>query len=110
MVTIQENNTFTQIVRFDVAKDNQEALITAITTQVQDWVCRLPGFISSTFHASHDGQHVINYAQWQDESAFQGFLQDGRNENLRAAIHAVDAAAKPNAVHCRVVRSIESKA
>lgn len=108
MVTIQENDIFTQVVQFDIAADKQSALITAITGEVERWVRHLPGFISSTFHASHDGRRVINYAQWRDDAAFQGFLHDARNEALSAAIHAVDAAAKPHAVHCRVVRSIEA--
>jgi C-6 monooxygenase len=74
---------------------------------VQRWLCHRPGFISSAFHASHDGRHVINYAQWEDETAFEGFAQDPETEPLQAAIRAVDSKLKPHAVRCRVVRSID---
>jgi quinol monooxygenase YgiN len=110
MVEIREDNTFTQIVRFDVVPEKQDALIAVIVGEVKRWVSRRPGFISSTFHASHDGHHVINYAQWKDEASFRGFVGDPEGEHLQAAIHAVDASLKPNAIHCRVVKSIEGAA
>ncbi|HEX4326312.1 MAG TPA: antibiotic biosynthesis monooxygenase family protein, partial [Burkholderiales bacterium] len=106
MATIREDSTFTQIVRFDVAPEQQEALIAAIVAEVERWVRHRPGYISSTFHASHDGRHVINYAQWRDEAAFKGFTRDPESAGLRAAIDAVDPSLKPHAMHCRVVRSI----
>lgn len=106
MVTIEENNTYTQIVRFDIDPAKQNALIAAISAEVTRWVRLRPGFISSTFHASLDGKHVINYAQWQDEAAFRGFIDDPEGAHLNAAIRAVDPAAHPDAIHCRVVRSI----
>jgi len=107
MARISEDNTYTQIVRFDVDPAKQDALISAIVKEVERWVCRRPGFISSTFHASFDGKHVVNYAQWSDEAAFRSFGQDPEGERLRAAIHAVDPSLTPHAVQCRVVRSIE---
>ncbi|WP_158938588.1 antibiotic biosynthesis monooxygenase [Burkholderia sp. S171] len=107
MATIKEDETFTQVVRFDVEPDKQLALIAAIVEEVERWVCHRPGFISSTFHASHDGRNVINYAQWEDETAFKGFTQDPETERLQAAIRSVDSRLKPHAVHCRVVRSID---
>jgi hypothetical protein len=73
MASIQEDDTSTQIVRFDVGPHKQHALIGAIVAEVERWVCRSPGFISSTFHASHDGRHVINYAQCEDEASFNRF-------------------------------------
>lgn len=108
MVTITEDGTFTQIVRFDVNPAHQNALIAAIVAEVERWVCRRPGFVSSTFHASHDGHHVINYAQWESEAAFREFTQDPEGESLKSAIQAVDESLKPHAIHCRVVRSIEA--
>ena len=106
MITIQEDDPFIQIVRFDVEPEEQAALIQAIVAEVERWVCRRGGFISSTLHASHDGHQVINYAQWKDEAAFRGFTQDPESVKLQKAIHAVDPTLKPDAVHCRVVRSV----
>ncbi|MDB5806282.1 MAG: hypothetical protein JWN73_3604 [Betaproteobacteria bacterium] len=110
MATIREDDTFTQLVRFDVSPDKQGALIAAIVAEVERWVRRRPGYISSTFHASHDGRHVLNYAQWRDEAAFHGFTQDPETARLQAAIRAVDPSLKPHAIHCRVVRSIDAGA
>src|SRR4051794_18129189 len=106
MAQIAENDTFTQVVRFDVEPKKQSALIAAIVAEVERWVRHRPGFISSTFHASHDGHHVLNYAQWESEAAFKGFGQDPEGEHLREAIGAVDPSLKPHAIHYRVVRSI----
>ncbi len=55
----------------------------------------------------HDRRHVINYAQWEDEASFRGFIEDPEGERLQAAIHALDPSLKPNAAHCRVVRTTE---
>ena len=107
MATISENSTFTQIVRFDVEPDSQLALISAIVKEVEPWVCRRPGFLSSTFHASLDGRHVVNYAQWKDEASFRGFAQDPEGQRLQAAIRSVGPSLKPHAIACRVVRSID---
>jgi quinol monooxygenase YgiN len=106
MATVREDDTFTQIVRFDVAPAQQAALIAAIAAEVERWVRHRDGFVSSSLHASHDGRHVLNYAQWRDEAAFRGFTQDPETARLQAAIRAVGPSLKPEAMHCRVVRSI----
>jgi hypothetical protein len=56
MAKISEDNTFTQVVRFNVAPEKQSALIAAIVAEVERWVCRRPGFISATFHVSLAGR------------------------------------------------------
>lgn len=106
MAQIAEDDTFTQIVRFDVPADKQLVLIDAIAGEVERWVRLRPGFVSSSFHASFDGKHVVNYAQWQSEADFEGFTHDPETERLQQAIKAVGASLKPHAIHCRVVRSI----
>ena len=109
MATIKEDDTYVQTVRFDVEPEKQHALITAITREVERWVSSRPGFVSSTFHASHDGRHVLNYAQWQDEAAFRCYLEDPMRAQLYAAISAVDSSVKPVTVQYRVVKSIDAK-
>ncbi|MBV9077774.1 MAG: antibiotic biosynthesis monooxygenase [Methylobacteriaceae bacterium] len=104
--TIRENATFTQVVRFEVAPEKQEALIAAIVAEVERWVRFRPGFVSSTFHASLDGRHVLNYAQWESEEAFRGFTRDPEGERLSAAIKAAGPEAGPDGTAFRVVRSI----
>ena len=72
MAKIEENDIFTQVVRFDVTADKQLVLIEAIAAEVERWVRYRPGFVSSTFHASLDGKAVLNYAQWESEGDFEG--------------------------------------
>ena len=105
MAQIAENDTFTQLVLFEVDSEKQDALVNAAVAEVERWVSKRPGFISATFHASFDGKHVMNYAQWADEAAFNGFMQDPENETLQAALGSVDPL-KPQAVQFRVIRSI----
>lgn len=108
MPQIREDDTFIQVVQFDVANGKQAPLIAAITGEVERWVRHRPGFISSTFHASFDGKHVLNYAQWESEAAFHGFTHDPETERLQHVIKAVGPELKPHAIQCRVVRSIVS--
>lgn len=106
--TIREDETFTQVVRFDVAPERQEALIAAIVAEVERWVRFQPGFVSATFHASLDGQHVLNYAQWASEAAFRAFTQHPESKRLSAAIRAVGPDAGPHGMQYRVVRSVDA--
>jgi len=107
MPTVAEDDTFTQVVQFEVDPAKQGALIAAIMAEVERWVRHRPGFVSSTFHASLDGRHVLNYAQWRSEADFRAFTDDPEGERLGAAIRAVGPSSGPKAVHYRVMRSIE---
>ena len=107
MPVIAEDATFTQVVQFEVEPAKQEALIQAIVTEVDRWVRHLPGFVASNFHASFDGRHVLNYAQWRTEADFRDFTKDPEGERLSQAIRAVGSVSGPQAVHYRVVRCIE---
>jgi len=108
MPVITEDATFTQLVRFEVEPAKQEALIHAIVAEVERWVRRRPGFVSSTLHASFDGRHVFNYAQWRTEADFHGFAADPEGERLSAAIRAVGPDSGPHGIACRVARGVEA--
>ena len=108
MPTIAEDSTFTQVVHFAVAPDRQLALIAAIVGEVERWVRHLPGFVSSTFHASHDGASVLNYAQWRTAADFYAFTKHPEGDRLTAAVHAVGPLTGPDAIAYRVVRCVES--
>lgn len=106
MARIDEDDAFTQVVRFEVAPEKQGPLIAAIVAEVERWVRRRPGFVSSTFHASHDGRSVLNYAQWRSEADFLAFTNDPEGERLSRTIRDVGPAGGPQATRYRVVRSI----
>lgn len=79
---------FIQIVRFKVAAGRGDALMQAIFDNLDAWVRDCDGFVSSNFHISDDGQHVVNYAQWRDRAAFDAFRRHPRQPELQAAIAA----------------------
>ncbi len=47
-----------------------------------------PGFVCANFHASLDGERVINYAQWETEEHYRAML-----DNPEVRVH-MDQAAK----------------
>ena len=108
MPIIAENDIFTQVVRFEVEPARQDALIAAIVAEVERWVCHRPGFVSSGFHASIDGRHVLNYAQWRTEADFRAFIADPEGERLGAAIRAIGPTGGPHAEAYRVARIVEA--
>ena len=109
MAIISEGDVFTQIVRFNVGAGKQRALIDAVASEVERWIRHRPGFISASLHASDDGKHVMNYAQWKDKASYEAFLDDAEGEKLLEAIDAVDPNSKAHGFHCRVVRSISAR-
>jgi len=74
--------------------------------EVERWVRHRPGFVSSTFHASLDGRHALNYAQWRTEADFHAFTADPESKRLGAAIRAVGPSGGPPNVAYRVARTI----
>ena len=106
MPVIQEGDTFTQVVRFEVEPDKQAALIAAIVAEGARWVRHRPGFVFSTFYASLDGRHVLNYAQWRTEAEFEAFTADPEGERLGEAIRAAGPGGGPHAVAYRVIRAV----
>ena len=58
---------------FETEPEEQQELIDAITAEVDRWISDLPGFVTSTFHASLDGTWVVNYAQWDSQADLERF-------------------------------------
>jgi len=100
-------DTFIQIIRFKVGPGRAEPLMQAIFHHLDDWVSGCDGFVSSNFHVSGDGQHVINYAQWRDKTAFDGFLHHPKQPALRDAI-AAQSPERAEADSFALVRSVTS--
>lgn len=78
-----------QIIRFKIAPNKADDLISAVRGELERWVQHCDGFVSANFHRSEDRRHVINYAQWRDRSAFEAFLRHEEQNALRKTIQAV---------------------
>src|SRR5580704_16587611 len=78
---------FTLINVFSVASDHQQELVNLLIEATERTMRHLPGFISANIHASCDGRHVVNYAQWRSRDAFEAMLRnpDARPHKTRAA-------------------------
>ncbi len=66
---------FTLINTFAVDASRQDAVIKALIDVTENLMMLLPGFISTTVHASRDGCHVANYVQWRSKDDFLGMFQ-----------------------------------
>lgn len=108
MASIIEGDTFTQVVHFAVEPERQAELIEVITAEVERWVRHCPGFVSSSFHASLDGRHVLNYAQWRTEADLVAFTKHPEGERLSAAVRAAKPLAGPEAVKYHATRVINA--
>lgn len=84
---------------FTVAPERQQELIALLTQATEETMKHLPGFICANFHASHDGQRVVNYAQWESESHYWAM-----RENPDAQVHMNLAATIATDVQPRLFR------
>ncbi|MEU5808762.1 MULTISPECIES: antibiotic biosynthesis monooxygenase family protein [unclassified Streptomyces] len=73
---------------FTVAPERQQELIALLTHATEETMKHQPGFVCANFHASQDGERVINYAQWESETHYRAMLA-----NPEARVHMDQAAA-----------------
>ena len=86
-----EDDTFVVIVQFAVSPADMQALIADISGQCEAWVRTCPGFISASFHASEDGQRMVNYAQWRSRADWEAFMRRPEQARMRDAFEAAGA-------------------
>ena len=86
MPTLVENQFFTLIIEFEVAPEQQQALIDGIADEVERRFKHYDGFVSASFHASEDGRRVINYAQWTSRDAWAASGRTSDDDEASAAI------------------------
>ncbi|WP_330234813.1 antibiotic biosynthesis monooxygenase family protein [Streptomyces sp. NBC_00566] len=84
---------------FTVAPDRQVELIDLLSRATEETMKHQPGFISANFHASLDGESVINYAQWETEEHYRAMLSDPE-----ARVHMDKAATIATDVRPRLFR------
>jgi quinol monooxygenase YgiN len=88
MPTIAKNKLFTVLIEWEVDPQHQQELIDAICDQIEQHIKNDTGFISASFHASEDGQRVINYGQWHSKADWSRSRSSG-NDEVTAAIAKV---------------------
>ncbi len=60
---------------FTVDPRNHEVLLTLLIDATERVICKLPGFISASFHRSEDRTRIVNYAQWESREAFDAMFR-----------------------------------
>ena len=53
---------------------DQDALVAQLQRALEVDLLDEPGFISGNVHRSLDSEHVVNYAQWQDQASLEAFV------------------------------------
>ncbi|MET9119808.1 antibiotic biosynthesis monooxygenase family protein [Streptomyces sp. NPDC004528] len=84
---------------FSVSPDRQSELIALLARATEETMRHQPGFICANFHASHDGERVVNYAQWESEGHYRAMLA-----NPEARVHMDQAAKIAHDVQPRLFR------
>jgi quinol monooxygenase YgiN len=75
--TIDAEATVTVLINyFTVHPARQRELVDLLVRATEDVMQHQPGFVAANIHASLDGTHVVNYAQWESAEAFQAMLAD----------------------------------
>lgn len=54
---------------FTVEPARQRELVTLLVAAIEEVIQHQPGFISTSIHASADGERIVNYIQWENEQA-----------------------------------------
>ncbi|WP_129793986.1 antibiotic biosynthesis monooxygenase [Sphingosinicella sp. CPCC 101087] len=61
---------------FTIDPANQQRLVDLLARATDGFVCRAPGFISSTLYRTLDGAKVTMYAQWRSVEDYQAMRED----------------------------------
>jgi len=94
MATIAKDAKLITLINvFTVTPDRQEQLVRMLDEATEAVMQHQPGFISANIHASRDGHHVTDYAQWESEDAFQSMLKNPVAQKHMKACSAIAEAA-----------------
>jgi heme-degrading monooxygenase HmoA len=105
MVAITKTDRVTTLINvFTLEPANQPHLVKMLVEATNEIMKHLPGFISTSIHASTDGTRVINYAQWRSREDFEAML---KNPEAQAHMKAIAEFAEPDAHLYGVAQVIE---
>jgi len=73
---LRADNALTTLINvFRVEPDKAEALVSLLQEGTRQWICKIPGFVSSTLHVSRDHARVVIYSQWRDVAAIDAMRE-----------------------------------
>ena len=106
MVTIQKDTAILTLVNVFHVKPERQQAVADVLIEAGKTMSQLPGFISANIHTSHDGNRVVNYAQWRSREDYEAMLN-----NPKAQPHMAEAAGLAESydpILCNVVDSREA--
>jgi tetracenomycin F1 monooxygenase len=107
MATISQSaELFTLVNVFNVAPESQKELCDHLAQVTEELIRHMPGFISANFHLSHDGKHVVNYAQWKSEADFRVMHTDPR---LQEHFNYCRSVSQPKPIFCDVAHAYDAE-
>lgn len=87
-----DSEVATLINYFTVRPERQRELVDLLAQVTEDVMRHQPGFVSANLHASLDGTHVVNYAQWASVDDFKTMLTNPTcQEHMTAAAKIADS-------------------
>jgi quinol monooxygenase YgiN len=89
-ISIDDATEITTVIStFTAVPGRQQELVTLLCANAATLLRHQDGFIACSIHASDDGTHVLNYAQWRDEKAARAMLADPDIREHAAAVRAI---------------------
>lgn len=102
--TIDADRRLTTLVNiFSVAPENRDRLVALLKEGTTAWICKTPGFVSSSLHVSHDGRRVLIYGQWTSADGIAAMRQ---HPEMAAYFERVKAIAQMEAMTFDVASTV----
>jgi heme-degrading monooxygenase HmoA len=83
------------MIRFDVPKENQAALVTVMCASLDEVISRHAGFIDGMVLPGDDGTHVIHLSRWRHRDDIEAPRQDPRAKEFAAQMSGLGATPHP---------------
>ena len=87
-----ESKSIMAILVFKVEPSKQEQLVDAGKNNSQQVLEKKPGFISTSIHKSFDGNHVVNYSQWENRKSYDDAINFLNPEEVKIGEKIFDLA------------------
>lgn len=82
-----ENQVVTLINVFTVEPSNQKKVVQLLQNDIEEVIRNLPGWVSCSIHVSHDGNTVVNYAQWKTKDDWEAMIRNPEAQKRIGNIH-----------------------